>query len=61
MSTILSRIKAELLDEEKGADKVNELLKNFFGHHYLSLQPITNESGVRFEVIRDDKKGRIQT
>lgn len=48
--------KAELLDEEKGADKVNELLKNFFGHHYLSLQPITNESGVRFEVIRDDKK-----
>ena len=48
--------KAELRDEEKGADKVNELLKNFFGHHYLSLQPITNESGVRFEVIRDDKK-----
>ena len=48
--------KAELLDEEKGADKVNELLKNFFGHYYLSLQPITNESGVRFEVIRDDKK-----
>ncbi|MCH7340759.1 AAA family ATPase [Acinetobacter higginsii] len=48
--------KAELRDEEKGADKVNELLKNFFGHHYLSLQPITNKSGVRFEVIRDDKK-----
>lgn len=48
--------KAELRDEEKGADKVNELLENFFGHHYLSLKAITNESGVRFDVIRDDKK-----
>ncbi len=52
----LATKKAELRDEEKGAKKVDEYLNNYFGHQYLSLIPIKNEYGVKFEVIRDAKK-----
>lgn len=55
-------LKRQLNDEEKGAEKVNEYLNNFFGHQFLSLQAtqINNaEEGskrIRFEVIRNGQK-----
>lgn len=57
----INELKAQLKDESKGADRVNDYLNNFFGHQSLSLKAIeeTSEdasSGYRFEVTRDDKK-----
>ncbi|QEY25799.1 AAA family ATPase [Neisseria zalophi] len=57
----IAKLKAQLKDESKGADRVNDYLNNFFGHQYLSLKAIeeTSEevsSGYRFEVTRNDKK-----
>ncbi|MDO3386039.1 AAA family ATPase [Gilvimarinus sp. SDUM040013] len=54
-------LKAQLKDESKGADRVNDYLNNFFGHQYLSLKAIEEKlgdasSGYRFEVIRNDNK-----
>lgn len=52
----------ELNDEEKGAKKVNEYLKNFFGHRFLTLEARQEQDlgdqpkQIRFEVIRDGKK-----
>ncbi len=52
----------ELKDESKGADKVNELLNNYFGHNFLSLKAIefeneeTGNKQYRFEIHRDNKK-----
>jgi wobble nucleotide-excising tRNase len=62
---ILSQISAKqrkLKDESKGADKVNELLNNYFGHNFLSLKAIEFENVVtgnkqyRFEIHRENKK-----
>lgn len=50
------KLRAQLKDESKGADKVNEYLNNFFGHEHLSLAAVEGESGYRFEVTRDGKK-----
>jgi wobble nucleotide-excising tRNase len=58
----IAALKAQLKDESKGADRVNELLNNFFGHQLLSLKAIENsgngqeKTGYRFEVTRNDKK-----
>jgi wobble nucleotide-excising tRNase len=57
----ISELKMQLKDESKGADKVNDYLNNFFGHHSLSLEAIkeTDDEATkryRFEVIRNDKK-----
>lgn len=58
----IAALKVQLKDENKGADRVNKLLNNFFGHKSLSLKAIENtENGekkarYRFEVIRDEKK-----
>jgi wobble nucleotide-excising tRNase len=58
----IAALKAQLKDESKGADRVNELLNNFFGHQSLSLKAIENsgneqeKTGYRFEVTRNDKK-----
>lgn len=54
-------LRAQLKDESKGADMVNELLNNFFGHKSLALKAIKNtegdnNSGYRFEVTRNEKK-----
>lgn len=54
-------LKAQLKDESKGADRVNDYLNNFFGHQSLSLQAIEKtpgdaSSGYRFEVTRDGEK-----
>jgi len=56
----ISELKAQLKDESKGADRVNDYLNNFFGHQSLSLKAIEENpgdasSGYRFEVTRNDK------
>ena len=54
--------KTQLNDEKKGANKVNEYLSNFFGHDFLQLIPVEEDSGVeeikhyRFEVQRNGKQ-----
>ncbi len=57
----ISDLKAQLKDESKGADRVNDYLNNFFGHQFLSLKAIEEisgdeSSGCRFEVTRNNKK-----
>lgn len=57
----LNELKAQLKDESKGADRVNDYLNNFFGHKSLSLKAIEENqdgmsSGYRFEVTRNDEK-----
>jgi wobble nucleotide-excising tRNase len=57
----INELKAQLKDESKGADRVNDYLNNFFGHQSLSLKAIEespgdSSSGYRFEVTRNDKK-----
>ena len=57
----IAELKAQLKDESKGADRVNDYLNNFFGHQSLSLKAIEDNqegssSGYRFEVTRNDKK-----
>lgn len=60
--TELAIKKSQLNDEEKGANKVNEYLTNFFGHEFLQLVPIKEESEdvdakhYRFEIQRNGKK-----
>lgn len=50
----------ELDDKSKGARKVNEYLNHFFGHKYLTLEPITDESTsdkkVKFEIQRNGSR-----
>ncbi len=62
---VLSQIttkQRKLKDESKGADKVNELLNNYFGHSFLSLKAIefededTGSKQYRFEIHRENKK-----
>lgn len=62
LSLIESKNK-QLNDESKGAEKVNEYLKDFFGHGFLSLKAIedvddnaADKKKFRFEIIRDGKK-----
>lgn len=45
-------------NEEEGARKVNEILKNYFGHRYIELRAVKNdnEEGVYFDVFRGDQK-----
>jgi wobble nucleotide-excising tRNase len=58
----ISAKQRELKDESKGADKVNELLNNYFGHNFLSLKAIefededTGSKRYRFEIHRESKK-----
>jgi wobble nucleotide-excising tRNase len=54
-------LKAQLKDESKGAERVNDYLNNYFGHQSLSLKALEEtpgdaSSGYRFEVTRNDKK-----
>ena len=58
----LENKRTQLNDEKKGANKVNEYLSNFFGHDFLQLIPVEEDSGAeeikhyRFEVQRNGKK-----
>jgi len=53
-------LKSQLNDEEKGAKKVSDYLNHFFGHQFLTLKPIIEESAgnkqIHFEVFRGDQK-----
>ncbi|WP_222910360.1 AAA family ATPase [Pseudomonas sp. DNDY-54] len=56
----VKKLKAELKDESKGAEKVNNYLNDFFGHNSLTLEAVEqrfNESAThRFEVIRNKER-----
>ncbi len=57
----INGLKAQLQDESKGAERVNDYLNHFFGHQLLSLKAIEahledGSSGYRFEVTRNDEK-----
>jgi wobble nucleotide-excising tRNase len=58
----ISQRQTELNDEKAGAKKVNELLNNYFGHKFLSLEAIefknedTGSKQYRFEIHRENKK-----
>lgn len=52
----LDKLKAQLKDESKGADRVNVYLNDFFGHKALSLKSEEIESGYKFEVVRNGVK-----
>lgn len=57
----INELKAQLKDESKGADRVNDYLNNFFGHQSLFLKAIEESldgevSRYRFEVTRNNKK-----
>ena len=57
----ITELKAQLKDESKGADRVNDYLNNYFGHQSLSLKAIENSpdgipAGYRFEITRNDQK-----
>ena len=53
---LLDKLKAQLKDESKGADRVNVYLNDFFGHKALSLKSEAIESGYKFEVVRNGIK-----
>lgn len=58
---LISSKKHELIDEEKGASKINEYLNNFFGHKFLTLKPrkdnqFSEPQRIHFEVMRGNKK-----
>ncbi len=54
--------KRSLNDEEAGAQKVNEYLRNFFGHQFLSLEAVESENAddeekkIKFQIVRDGKR-----
>ncbi len=57
----IAELKAQLKDESKGAERVNELLNNFFGHKSISLKAVEirdngEKIGYRFEITRNNKK-----
>ena len=60
LSDTIQEKKDQQKDETLGAEKVNEYLNNFFGHEFLSLQPVEyqeeDRKKIRFEVIRNDQK-----
>lgn len=58
---IIAELEAQLRDESKGAERVNNYLNDFFGHQFLSLKAIQENSedassGYRFEVTRNGEK-----
>ncbi len=52
----IGTLRIQLKDERRGADRVNFYLTSYFGHDSLSLRAVEEETGYRFEVIRDGKK-----
>lgn len=53
----VTQLRGQQKDERKGAEKVNSLLNNFFGHDGIKLEAKDNEekTAVKFEVTRDGK------
>ena len=59
----ISNLRSKLKDEGKGARRVDELLKHFFGHDSLTLSAVLNENPeddnapkYRFEIMRGKQK-----
>jgi len=55
-NNLIDRLKLEIQDEKKGAEKVNLYLSNYFGHDTLKLCAVAVETGFKFEVMRGDEK-----
>lgn len=53
----MQALRAKQKDERKGADRVNFLLNNFFGHNSLKLEARegNDKTAVKFEITRDGK------
>ncbi|WP_397451361.1 AAA family ATPase [Pseudomonas sp. NA-150] len=53
----MQTLRAKQKDERKGAERVNSLLNNFFGHDGLKLEPrdSADKATVKFEITRDGK------
>lgn len=51
------RLQSQQKDERKGAERVNTLLNNFFGHDGIKLEAKENndKSAIKFEVTRDGR------
>ncbi|ULT68710.1 AAA family ATPase [Pseudomonas sp. BC42] len=50
-------LRTQQKDERKGAERVNSLLNNFFGHDGLKLEPrdSADKATIKFEITRDGK------
>lgn len=53
----VTRLQGQQKDERKGAERVNDLLNNFFGHDGIKLEAKDNveKTSVKFEITRDGK------
>lgn len=49
----IDSLRSQLQDEKKGAERVNTLLNQFFGHEEISLK-VSNDSAVTFQITRND-------
>ncbi|KOP67224.1 hypothetical protein AMS62_19690 [Bacillus sp. FJAT-18019] len=60
LEEVITNKKHQLNDEEKGALLVNKYLTDFFGHEFLSLRAIEDDSDgekkVRFEIVRNGRR-----
>jgi len=52
------KLKTELKDESKGAELVNEYLEKFFGQNGFKLVSIGEDSGVKYQILRDGKEAK---
>ena len=55
--TEVQTLRAKQKDERKGADRVNSLLNNFFGHNGIKLEARdgADKATIKFEITRDGK------
>lgn len=52
----IQSLKDQLSDEGLAATQVNNYLHHFFGHAFLSIEPVKEEAGFKFEVMRSGAK-----
>lgn len=52
----IQSLKDQLSDEGLAATQVNNYLHHFFGHAFLSIEPVQEETGFKFEVMRSGVK-----
>ena len=52
------KLKTELKDESKGAELVNKYLAKFFGQNGFKLVSIGEDSGVKYQILRDGKEAK---
>lgn len=54
----IKRLEKSLTDESEAAKKVTEYLGFFFGPNKITIEPINEESGVRFIILRDGEEAK---